>query len=107
MCLYILCAITIFPDFVYLTGCGINLLDLPIISFAPNFCIVNKFLKRYTPSTSVASHRIANRNLTTRRRDPNEPLMRQSQQMPSLFSSAEMFKKPLWQTLWAQIRLLL
>ena len=24
-----------------------------------------------------------------------------------LFSSAEMFKKPLWQTVWAQIRLLL
>ena len=44
----------------------------------------------------------------TRRRNPLvhrgfKPLMRQSQQK----SSAEMFKKPLWQTLWTQIRLLL
>ena len=29
--------------------------------------------------------------------------MRQSQQMSSAFSSAEMFKKPLWQTVWTQI----
>ena len=33
--------------------------------------------------------------------------MRQSQQSRLLFSSAEMFKKPLWQTMWTQIRLLL
>ena len=33
--------------------------------------------------------------------------MRQSQQKLSAFSSAEMFKKPLWQTVWTQIRLLL
>ena len=30
--------------------------------------------------------------------------MRQSQQKSSAFSSAEMFKKPLWQTVWTQIR---
>ena len=29
-------------------------------------------------------------------------LMRQSQQKSSAFSSAEMFKKPLWQTVWTQ-----
>ena len=35
-----------------------------------------------------------------------KPLMRQSQQKSSAFSSAKMFKKPLWQTVWTQIRLL-
>ena len=34
-------------------------------------------------------------------------LMHQSQQSRLLFSSAKMFKKPLWQTVWTQIRLLL
>ena len=34
------------------------------------------------------------------------PLIRQSQQKSSVFSSAEMFKNPLWQTVWNQIRLL-
>ena len=33
--------------------------------------------------------------------------MRQSQQKSSAFLSAEMFKKPLWLTVWTQIRLLL
>ena len=31
----------------------------------------------------------------------------QTQQKSSAFSSVEMFKKPLWQTVWTQIRLLL
>ena len=35
------------------------------------------------------------------------PLMRQSQQKLSAFSSVEMFNKPLWQKVWTQIRLLL
>ena len=34
-------------------------------------------------------------------------LMRQSQQKSSAFSSAKIFKKPLWQTVWTQIRLFL
>ena len=35
------------------------------------------------------------------------PVMRQSQQKSSAFSSAEMFKKPLCKTVWTQIRLFL
>ena len=31
--------------------------------------------------------------------------MRQSQQKPAAFLSAEMFKKPLWQEVWTQISL--
>ena len=33
--------------------------------------------------------------------------MRQSQQSGLLFSTAELFKKPLWKTVWTQIKLLI